>query len=163
LLVAFGLKACLDLFNQFWPGWKRVWTAGLILLMIGIAWGEFQHYFLDYIPRSFYDENTMTANIVAKYVQGKPAGTQVCMYAEPQMGFTSIASLPYLTPGIIGSNCVFPATQDRPTPAAGAVNVFFPHRMEDMNALRQVYPDGKFIEVPGGYRQVLIWIYDLSE
>ena len=162
LLVAFGLKACLDLFIHFWPSWKRVWTAGLVLLMAGIAWGEFQHYFLDYIPRSFYDENTLTANTVAKYVQGKPAGTQVCMFAEPQMGFTSIASLPYLTPGIKGDNCQFPATQDRPTPAAGAVNVFMPHRAEDLDALRQAYPDGKFIEVPGIYRPVLIWIYDLS-
>jgi 4-amino-4-deoxy-L-arabinose transferase-like glycosyltransferase len=163
LLVGFGLKACLDLLIQFWPGWKRVWTAGLVLLMVGIAWGEFQHYFLDYIPRSFFDENTMTANTVAKYVQGKPAGTQVCIFAEPQMGFNSIASLPFLTPGITGSNCVFPATEDRPTPAAGAVNVFFPHRSDELTALRQAYPDGKLTEVPGVYRPVLIWIYDLSE
>ncbi len=163
LLVGFGLIASLELLEQLWPRQKKAWAALLVVVMAGICWGEFRHYFLDYIPRSFYDENTMTANYVADYVRDMPPGTRVCMYAEPQMGFDSIASLPYLTPGKEGFNCRFPATEDRPTPADGSVNVFYPHRVEELYALQKAYPGGKLVEVPGVYRPVLLWIYDLTD
>lgn len=163
LLVGFGLKACTDLFMQFWPRWKRVWVALLVVLMAWTCWEEFQHYFLDYIPRSFYDENTITANYVSSYVQGEPMGTEVCMFTEPLMGYDSIPSLQYLAPNVLGNNCQYPPSEERPTLADHAVNVFFPNREDEMHALMDAYPGGELIQVPGVYRPVLLWIYDLSQ
>ena len=74
------------LFYQLWPHRRKLWVVVALAMMAWIGWNEFQHYFLDFTPRSFFDENTLTAQILADYLKTKPADTDVCFMGAPIMG-----------------------------------------------------------------------------
>lgn len=163
LLVGYAVVSAADLLRQLAPQWGRLWLALTIALMAWIGWNEYRQYFINYTPRSYFDENTLTANYLADYLADKPAGTELCFFGMPQMGFFSINSLPFLAPHIEGRDCEYPWPADNPAPAGDPVYVFLPHMESTFAQIKAQYPGGMEIEIPGIERPVLIWIYDLTE
>jgi hypothetical protein len=163
LLVGYAIHTSADLLKQLWPKWSRVWLALTISLMIIIGWREFQHYFIEYIPRSTFDGHTLTANYLAGYLKDKPAGTEVCFFGQPNMNYNSINALPYLSPHIQGRDCEYPWTEKRPAPVGDAVFVFLPHKEAFVDVIQAQFPGGSLIEVPAENHTVLIWIYDTTQ
>jgi len=162
LLVGFAVQASADLLRQLWPKMGRVWLALTVALMGWIGWREYHHYFIEYTPRSYFDENTLTANYLVRYLKDKPAGTELCFFGFPEMGYESINALPFLSPHIHGRDCDYPWTEEKPAPKGDAVFVFMPHLQSYLPIIQEQYPGGKLIEVPGINRPVLIWIYDTT-
>jgi len=106
--------------------------------------------------------NTLVATRVAYYLRDKaPVGAQVFFFGPPRMGYFSHSTIPFLAPGRRGQDVVEPLTGPPDFDlTAPALFVFLPERLNELEFVRQAYPNGRYQEFYAGDGALLFAIYE---
>ncbi len=140
-------------------------TIGVVLLLS--AWLNLGYYFGDYLPTNrFSDPNTKVGTAVGLYLQTLPADRPltVYFYGLPRM-FYGFGSIPYLGGGRLGLDMPLGPANDlsQVLPGRDAVFVFLPERGDDLQRVRQRWPNGRLVIGPRrGMAQPLFKAYEVA-
>ena len=165
IVLAYGLDESAALLGDLWPRYRRFITSAALAFIILLSLDELRFYFQVYTPKSdLGGENTLVANRLAHYLQGKSDEWQVAFFGAPRMGYTSIASLPYLAPHIRGYDMNRPwGSPDNPQLYGGPLAfVFLPGLNADLEAVQASYPDGELLQEKTPDGRLLYWVYEVS-
>jgi 4-amino-4-deoxy-L-arabinose transferase-like glycosyltransferase len=120
-----------------------VFLSAVILL---VAMGsDIFFYFIEYTGnQKFSDINTEVANATAKYLLSFDEDLEVYFCGLPRMGYYSHSTIPFLVPEATGSD-VADRIKDPPNSDINkpTVYIFLPERLDELEYIRQAYPDGK--------------------
>jgi phage shock protein PspC (stress-responsive transcriptional regulator) len=138
--------------------------AALIALL---CWLSVNWYFVEYTPMRIYGNYTaVTADALARYAQEKlDPSYRLVFFGAPQM-YIDFGSIKYLVPDITGQDIPGPLTApfdpkmlpDDKQP----IFVFMPFRRNELDFVRQIYPNGRVEELPSpipGATEPLLTIY----
>jgi len=122
----------------------------LVLLIISsvltvILLGDILFYFGNYSKsQKFGDTNTEVAQKVAEYLNTIEDSPSVYFGGLPRMGFYTHSSIQYLAPHAIGEDILDPL-QEAPVDLVkgNVVYIFLPERIEEIEFLRAVFPEGE--------------------
>ncbi len=140
-------------------------TLSLIIVVL-LAASDVNFYFNDFTNRGDYSgTNTAIADHLARFLQGKPDGTQVAFFGQPRMGYRSISTLPYLAPNAIGLDMGQPfGSAENPAINFGPVIfVFLPEHQSDLDLLKLQYPNVSVQEADGVTGEFLYWYVEFSD
>lgn len=123
---------------------------------------------LDYYFNRVYDNyilgdgNTLVATEIAHYLRDKePAGQQVFFFGFPRMGYFSLSTIPYLAPEKRGQDIIDPLTGPPDLSLSEpALFIFLPERLNELEHVRQSYPDGSFQEFFDKDGKLLFAVYE---
>lgn len=131
-----------------WPRWRpAVWLAAAVLVA-GLMAGNLRFYFGEvYDGYVLGGYNTETAVALADYLQ--PGGAQtVYFFGWPRMGYSSIASLPFLAPQSVGRDVMEPLTGPPDVPLDGpTLFIFLPERLDELALVQAAFPGGALEKV----------------
>ena len=166
ICVGFGLSVLLHRLTGIWPGLLRAsFGIGLLIIcLIGID--ELNFYFFKYTPNSDLGGfNTLVAQRLADYLENKKENWNVLLYGSPNLGYSSIPSLPYRLPGVTGLDMVAPwGSPENPLPQSDhLIFVFLPNHEQDLQQVQACLPGGKLVEEYGPKDELLFWLYELVE
>lgn len=164
LLIGFALDESANLLESVWEQRRKLLSAAVVVLVLGIALADVNFYFFTYTPESDLGGlNTMVAQRLAEYLQDQD-DLQVAFFGQPRMGYYSINTTAYLAPHIQGLDFNQPwGSPDNPTITEGRVLfVFLPGNEENIDMVKQDYPNGNTsLELtPDG--AVLYWMYSVE-
>jgi len=144
LIIGFCLDECARMLSNLWQRRGRLLTAGVVLFVIGIGSSDLHFYFYQYSPQTqLGGQNTLVAQRLAGYLQEQEP-MQVAFFGGSRMGYYSISSTAYLAPQFEGLDFRQPwGSQENPEITADRVIfVFLPEEQENLDLVRQDYPDG---------------------
>jgi hypothetical protein len=108
-------------------------------------------YFVEYSGnRKFSDNNTETANAVARYLLSLDEDVDVLFLGLPRMGYYSHSTIPFLVPEVDGSDIAETISEppgdafDDPT-----IYILLPERLDELDYIQQAYPGGKLVVEKG--------------
>lgn len=163
IFVATPLAQAMAWLRQQYPRTRvAVVVAGFVLMALVAAVD------LDYYFNRVYDDyvlgggNTLAATHVAYYLRDKePRGEQVFFFGFPRMGYFSHATISFLAPDKRGQDVVEPLTGP-PDFGLGetAVFIFLPERLNELEFVRQSYPDGTYQEFYNDDGSLLFAVYE---
>jgi hypothetical protein len=166
IFVGLGLSVLINRLTDIWPGLLRVSFGFGLLIICLIGIDELNFYFFNYTPNSELGGfNTLVAQRLADYLENKKDNWDVLFYGSPNMGYSSIPSLPYRLPDVTGLDMVAPwGSPENPSPQSqNLVFVFLPNHEQDLQQVRTSLPGGKLVEEYGHNHQLLFWLYELSQ
>jgi hypothetical protein len=146
LLVGLGMSWWMELGQRVLGkgrllDWERI--AVLVLFLISIL--NFYHYFVVYTPTQIYGNPTAeVATRLGRYLGQKDDDYVVYLYGPPTM-YVDIGNLRFLAPDVEGED-VYPPGEGRalePDVSNGARFVFLPHRLGELEAVRERFPGGE--------------------
>lgn len=151
IVVAIPIEISMRAFSAAFPRKARFSAIAAIVLIIAVIAGEIHFYFAEYSGnRKFSDINTETADAVAYYLRELEPEPTVHFFGPPRMGFFSHSNLPYLAPNAIGFDVREPLQEPAEfTLGNPTIFIFIPERSQELDFVRQVYPQGKIIEQYG--------------
>jgi 4-amino-4-deoxy-L-arabinose transferase-like glycosyltransferase len=166
ILVGLGLNWLVELGQRVvgrprFLGWDEI--AILVLVLIAIL--NLHYYFVVYTPTGIYGNPTAEiATRLGRYLQQQDDGSDVVyFYGAPRM-YAGIPNLRYLAQG---SELVDAGEGEEPSvalPASGARFVFLPHRLGELDAVREQFPGGKEKQVYSNFdeHRLLYVLYEVS-
>jgi hypothetical protein len=143
LLVALGLDRVLGFVQRTLAGNKAV-VGGLAAAVLAlIALLNLYHYFVVYTPSGVYGNPTAeVATRLGRYLRQQDDGLSVHFYGPPSM-YWDIGNLSFLAPDAVGLDVYPPEQGARQTVLAqDAHYVFLPHRLAELDQVKQQLPGG---------------------
>jgi len=121
-----------------------MFATGLLVLL---AAGEnARHLFLDYFPREEYGSlNGEVTQAMIEILAEEGPGTQIYFIGGERMAFDSIPSLPYLLPGVRGTDLEAPYRIPKASHSSASPRIFFilPEQSQAIQAIPRLYPGGQ--------------------
>ncbi len=138
------------------------YLVSLTLVLLACA-GSLHFYFAVYTPgRMFSDDNTATADAIARYLRPKGEGT-ICFLLGPPRLYWGHATIPYLAEGVIGVDVLQPVQAPGDlTVGEGAVFVVLPEREPELEVIRSYYPGGAVARYKDPKGSLLFITYELG-
>lgn len=164
LVIGFCLDECVSIISKVWQKSGRLLTAGVLLLVVGMGVSDLHFYFYKYSPQTqLGGQNTLVAQRLALYLQDQQP-TQVAFFGGSRMGYYSISSTAYLAPHIEGLDFRQPwGSADNPEITAEQVMfVFLPEERQNLDLVRQDYPDGALSVEYDQQGLPLYWLYTVN-
>lgn len=120
-----------------------------------IAVWNYQHYFLNDSAGRYGGENGLVATEMAYYLRDLGGNQTVYFAGPPRMWYYGFQSLPYIARNARGINVEQPwsASSQRPALAGPTVFVFLPERAGELQAVRELIPNGAAREVRSPTRE----------
>ncbi len=146
LLVGLGMSWLMELGQRVLGkgrllGWEEI--AALVLVLVALL--NFYHYFIVYTPTRAYGNPTAeVATRLGRYLRQQDDGYIVYFYGPPAV-YVDIGNLHFLAPDVEGED-VYPPGEGRalePDVSSGARFVFLPHRLGELEAVREQFPGGQ--------------------
>ena len=164
LVIGFCLDECVSIISKVWQKSGRLLAAGVLLLVVGMGVSDLHFYFYKYSPQTqLGGQNTLVAQRLALYLQDQQP-TQVAFFGGSRMGYYSISSTAYLAPHIEGLDFRQPwGSADNPEITAEQVMfVFLPEERQNLDLVRQDYPDGALSVEYDQQGLPLYWLYTVN-
>ena len=143
LLVALGLEGVLGSARRILAGNEAV-VGGLATAILAlIALLNLHHYFVVYTPSGVYGNPTAeVATRLGRHLRQQDDGLSVHFYGPPSM-YWDIGNLSFLVPDAVGMD-VHPPEQGgaQTVLAQDAHYVFLPHRLDELDQVKQQMPGG---------------------
>jgi hypothetical protein len=134
------------------------------IIVLGLMALNLDFYFRQ-VPKEYVlgGPNTETAMAIAEYLQTQPAQT-VYFLGWPRMGYSSIASIPFLAPQIDGRDVFEPLTTMPDWPVTTPVMfLFLPERAHELSLVQQRFPNGEVAKhVRASDQQIFFVVYQVS-
>lgn len=168
ILVALAMVWMFKQAQELLGGRREVWTAGLLLAVLLISWGDVSFYFNEYTPTSdFGGLNTEVAQRVSDYLTDLGPGWEAYFFGLPRMGIGERGGFPTVS---------FLVSQVRridideqladPGDLAGlhlpAVFIFLPERAAELQMIEDAFPGGQEKLFPGRFERVLFISYEVE-
>jgi hypothetical protein len=163
LMVAYSLQCISDLIKRSVPTRKRLIHIVMVIVALALAADDTHFYYKTYTSNNdFSGFNGMVAQKLADHLKTEPRGQEVIFCGYPNMGYDSIASLPYLAPQIVFYNANEPwGSPNTPVPVGNRVLfVFLPDHAADQTAMESEYPGGKWSEFFTDKAEPLFYLYE---
>ncbi len=149
LLVAMGLEQTVVLARQLLQPRRKEWeNLALTLLILVLAADSVRFYFVEFTPsRRYGSENGETATMIGHYLHDLDEvyeGYRVYFFGAPRI-YWSFGTMPFLAPGVPGQDVIEPldAPPDFVDEEQSAVFLFLPERVEELDWVRQIFPEGR--------------------
>jgi hypothetical protein len=143
LLVALGIEWVLGFARRTFTGNEAVLGGLSAAVLALIALLNLYHYFVVYTPSGVYGNPTAeVATRLGRYLRQQDDGLPVRFYGPPSM-YWDIGNLRFLVPDAVGTD-VHPPEQGgaQAAPGQSAHYVFLPHRLDELDQVRQQLPGG---------------------
>jgi 4-amino-4-deoxy-L-arabinose transferase-like glycosyltransferase len=160
-LVGFPLAEVGGWLARAWPKRRAIPQVVLSAVLIVAILGDLDFYFADYsFNRRFGDFNTETATALGYYLADQEPGLEVYFFGAPRMGYTSLSTVPYLAPLAVGHDVLEPITSPPDWILSGQTAfIFLPERLNELDLVRQEYPDGNELSIRGKKDALLFTSY----
>ncbi|MEM7117113.1 MAG: glycosyltransferase family 39 protein [Chloroflexota bacterium] len=159
-LITLSVPVCFFLALALWELTKLAQEAikgvpfNAVLAVGAVAFGYYSlsTYFVDYTPQRIYGgQHAELATQVAPTLNGLKADNRIYFVGAPWM-YWDFATLPYLVADADAYNIgeqpeTAPTTPDAIANGKGAVYLFLPERLEELEQVRQAFPQGTIEEV----------------
>lgn len=144
---------------------RRLGYALTALFLVGVSAYNIQYYFGEYTPRYLLaDANTEIGQEMGRYLNGLGSEYVAYFAGTPRM-FIGFPSIPFFAPNVRGQDMTERLTiQNVPALPAGKNAVFMsiPERRDELEVVRQRYPQGEWREFPSQYLgQPLFYAYEV--
>jgi 4-amino-4-deoxy-L-arabinose transferase-like glycosyltransferase len=166
IVLGYALAGISERLTSAFKRGAQAFAAIALGIVVLLAISDVNFYFSDFTNRGDYSgTNTAIADHLARYLLGKPDGTQVAFFGQPRMGYLSISTLPYLAPKAVGLDMGQPlGSAENPQINPGSVIfVFLPEHETDLNILRFQYPQLTVYEEKGLTGEFLYWYVEFSD
>jgi 4-amino-4-deoxy-L-arabinose transferase-like glycosyltransferase len=160
LLVVFGVEQSVWLAGRLLQLDRSRENLTLGLLVAILALSSIGYYFVEFTPKRRYGTyNGETATMIGHYLRDLEGDYRAYLLGAPRL-YWSFGSMAFLAPEVPGQDVVKPlnAPPDFLDEGQGAVFIFLPERGEELNWVRQAYPDGRvqeFYDTAGTLRFVV--------
>lgn len=163
LFIALPLAQAVEWLRGPYPRARyAIVTAAFVLLAL-VAVVDLNYYF-----NRVYDNyvlgglNTEVATEVAYFLRDKEPATQdVYFFGFPRMGYYSLSTIPFLAPAKNGIDILDPLTAPPEFPLTGAtLFIFLPERLNELDLVRQRYPNGEYQEFYSDKGEFLFAVYE---
>lgn len=163
LFIALPLALAADWLRGQYPRARyAIVTAAFVLLAL-VAVVDLNYYF-----NRVYDTyvlgglNTEVATEVAYYLRDKePAAQDVYFFGFPRMGYYSLSTIPFLAPAKRGIDILDPLAAPPDFPLNGpTLFIFLPERLNELDLVRQRFPDGTYQEFYSDRGEFLFAAYE---
>jgi hypothetical protein len=148
IIVGYGINKIINFLEQNAKKYKKILSVFALMLVFFVAFDDAWFYFYDYSPHSdFGGYHTQLAQRLANYLQNYDSSWEVMFSGWPEMGYTSISSIPFLDPQIKGVDINEPWGDPKnanPT-NKNVMFVFLPIKENDLNKCMEQYPGGELI------------------
>jgi len=165
VLVGLGLNWLMGLARGVFSGERQLWNGVATVILIAVAVLNLHYYFIVYTPTRVYGNPTAeVATELGRTLAQQDDDYAVYFYGPPVM-YWDVGNLRFIARDIEGMD-VFPPGEGEslePTLVHGARFVFLPHRLAELEAIREQYPGG--MEVPvysSADRRLLYALYEVS-
>ncbi len=164
IIVVLPLQMLMHALSTTFPRRKYLVLATVAVMIIALMVGDAHFYFVEYSGnQKFGDNNTETANAVARYLKEIEPGPTVYFFGPPRMGYFSHSTIPYLAPKAQGVDVPEPLQEPVEfTISSKTVFIFLPERSQEMDLVRQIYPQGRVIEQYGRNNILLFIAYQID-
>jgi 4-amino-4-deoxy-L-arabinose transferase-like glycosyltransferase len=164
LIIGFCLDECAGLAGKVWQGRGKIFSVGMVLLVIGLGVSDLNFYIFKYTPQTqLGGQNTLVAQKLAEYLQEQDP-MQVAFFGGSRMGYYSINSTAYLAPHMEGLDFREPwGSADNPAiTSERVIFVFLPEERDNLDLVRQDYPDGLVVPEYDQQGAPLYWMYTVD-
>lgn len=165
LIFAVGVANLTEIVSKVWNDRQRELMIAALVFTILVAVDDVRFYMFDYSPRSeMGGVNTLLANRIVDEVKARFDGdddVQIAYLNSPRVGYNSIQALPFLTPGIHGTDYPNPpgSPENPEFENSKVIFIVLPEREEELNELQSVYPGGQLTTHYYKGSEVLFWMY----
>lgn len=165
IFVAIPLGIMVEWFDELWSRrrWIGLGITGLMALAVGYQ--DVYYYFAVAQDAYIYGGiNTLIATEVAYYLDERPQTDKVYFFGFPRMGYFSLSTIPYLAPTVEAIDIAEPIREVPSWPIEGSTKfMFLPERLEELNLVREAYPNGRVVDLydPDGDVLLLV-IYEVE-
>jgi hypothetical protein len=144
ILVGLGLSWLMDLGQRVLGGERGQWGDVAIVVLAAMAFINLYYYFAIYTPSRVYGNPTAeVATELGRSVAQRDNGHTVYFHAPPFM-YWGFGTLEFLARDVTGVDVPLPEQGDAPVPdlGRGALFVFLPERLIELEAVRAQAPGG---------------------
>ncbi|MCP4544379.1 MAG: hypothetical protein GY832_45285 [Chloroflexi bacterium] len=155
MLVGLGLDWLLKL-GQRATGSNWDWLAGVMLCVIVVV--NLRYYFFVYTPTGVYgNQNAEVATELSRYLIAQEDNYVVHFHAPPFM-YWNFGTLTFMARGVEGVDV--PSVGEWPDPDLnqGVRFIFLAERLEELNIIRERYPDGREISAYSNINGRLLYV-----
>ena len=148
LIVAFGLEQSVRLgcrLLAFDRKWENV-VLGLLVLVLAVS--SVHYYFVQFTPtRRYGSENGETATMIGRALQDLDGEYRAYLFGPPRI-YWKFGTMDFLAPDVPGQDVAEPldAPPDFVEEGRGAVFIFLPERVGELEWVRQAFPGGRLRE-----------------
>jgi len=164
LVIGFCLDECIRMLGKIWPQRQNLFYAASLLWIVGLGVSDLNFYIYKYTPQTqLGGQNTLVAAKLADYLKTQDP-MQVAFFGGDRMGYYSINSTAYLAPHIEGLDFREPwGSPDNPEiTSQQVIFVFLPEQKENLDLVRQDYPQGQLITETDQMGAPLYWLYTVD-
>lgn len=162
LFIALPLSQAVEWLRLQYPRARYAITTAAVALLLLVAVVDVNYYF-----NRVYDTyvlgglNTEVATEVAYYLRDQePDARDVYFFGFPRMGYYSLSTIPFLAPAKNGIDITEPIVLPPDFPLTGpTLFIFLPERLNELEVLRQRYPDGNYQEFYSEKGEFLFAVY----
>jgi hypothetical protein len=168
LFVGYGASGITTIFKKLFPALKTgISIAGFILIFMASIL-EIDFYFNTYTPqsqKSLAHSNGMIAQKLAEYLKFQPLHQQIIFFGSPAMGYYSIPSIQFLSPGFEGIDILDPwgSSQNQIPTGDDLIFVFLPSHVDQIPLVEADYPGGKIHVQNAIDNTPLFWLYEYKK
>ncbi|MCP4423435.1 MAG: hypothetical protein GY803_02985 [Chloroflexi bacterium] len=165
LTLTLPLRLAVGWLQRLWPQARAGILLGVGLILAAIVWGDLHYYFFEaYDSYVLGGDNTETATEIAHYLRDHEIPEQkVYFFGFPRMGYFSLATIPYLAPKMEGEDIVESLTSPPDWELAGpTLFIFLPERLNELEMVRESYPDGRYREFFSAKDNRLFFAYEVE-
>jgi hypothetical protein len=161
MLVALPIVEVGGWLARAWPKRPVIPQVALSVILVVAILGDLDFYFGDYtFNRRFGDFNTETATALGYYLADQTPGLEVYFFGAPRMGYMSLSSVPYLAPLALGHDVIQPITSPPEVTVSGPTAfIFLPERVNELDFVRQEFPNGNEVSIHGKKDALLFTSY----
>lgn len=167
LFVALPLGVAARRLQPLWPQGKRVITAVALVIILWLSFTDVAYYFGDVYESGYVlgGWNTAVATEIAHYLQTKdPPQQKVYFFGFPRMGYSSLSTIPYLAPEMLGEDVIDPLTAPPEWQLTGpALSIFLPDRLNELEFVRTAYPNGSYREFRDEDGRLMFVVYEIGD
>lgn len=162
LCAALGLDALRRIVVTHLRVPARAASAGMVCVVIALMAWNVHFVFRDSNELIVWsDGNSLTAAALADELSGAPADTTVYTAFAPRMFFDSHSVVPFLADQVVGIDLLEPLSDagDVPRLTDTTIFAFLPERVEELQVVRSVYPNGSLEEFNARDGTVMLVLY----
>jgi hypothetical protein len=165
LIVAFGLEQSVRLACRI-LAFDRKWenaVLGLLILVLMVS--SVHYYFIQFTPtRRYGSENGETATMIGRALQDLDGDYRAYLFGAPRI-YWGFGTMTFLAPDVPGQDVVEPldAPPDFVEKGHGAVFIFLPERVGELEWVRQAFPDGVLREFRDATGTLRFTIYQVRQ
>jgi 4-amino-4-deoxy-L-arabinose transferase-like glycosyltransferase len=161
LVIGFALDESVNLLEKVWQERRTLLNAAVFLIITVVCLDDLYFYLFTYSPVSDLGGlNTLVAQRLADYLQDEE-NVQVAFFGQPRMGYYSINSTAYLAPHIQGLdfNEEWGSPGNPEITSDEVLFVFLPGNQENLDLVKEDYPNGNIIVQLNEDGSTLYWMY----